>query len=130
MTLRVYLLAVSVVMAFATGGWIGHRLTAASYQADVIAEQQAHAAAVQAAAEQANRHAEELEKARAQREIVYRTITKEVDRIVDRPVYLNVCLDDDGLRVINEALTGTPAAAGEPDAAMPDADAAGRQDRR
>lgn len=127
---RIYATAAAVVLAFVAGGWIGHRVTAASYQADVIAEQQARAEAVQQAAEQANKHAEELEKARAQREIVYRTITKEVDRIVDRPVYRNVCLDDDGLRVINEALAGAPASAGEPDAAMPGADAAGRQDGR
>lgn len=131
---RPYLTLIAAAAAFAGGAWIGHGLTAASYQKDVIAEQIARieaikkaADAVQAAAVEANHHAQELEKARAQREIVYRTITKEVDKIVDRPVYRNVCLDDDGLRVINDALRGEAASdTGQPDAAVSEPDAAGR----
>lgn len=42
----------------------------------------------------------------AAREVQYATITKTVDRIVDRPVYRDVCLDADGLRNINAALAG------------------------
>jgi hypothetical protein len=132
--LRPYLMLIAAAAAFAAGVWIGHGMTAASYQKDVIAEQIARIAAikqaadaVQAAAVAANQHAEQLEKARAQREIVYRTITKQVDKIVDRPVYRNVCLDDDGLRVINDALRGEAASdTSQPDAAVPGADAAGR----
>ena len=41
-------------------------------------------------------------------EIRYRTktITKEVDKIVDRPVYKSVCLDADGLRLARMAIKG------------------------
>ena len=117
-------------LLFMSGLWTGWRLASASYQADIIKEQQAAAEAVAAAARQANAQAEELEKARADREIIYRTITKQVDRIVDRPVYRNDCIDDDGLQSINEAITGTPAAASKPDAAVPKADADGRKDGR
>ena len=41
-------------------------------------------------------------------EIRYRTktITKEVDKIVDRPIYSNVCLDTDGLRLARMAIKG------------------------
>lgn len=51
--------------------------------------------------------------------IVYRTITRSVDRLVERPVYRNVCLDDDGVREANAALAGTPATAAEPHDAVP-----------
>ena len=35
-----------------------------------------------------------------------RVITKEVEKIVERPVYLDRCWDDDGLRRANEAISG------------------------
>lgn len=54
----------------------------------------------------------ELEHARSKTEIKYRTITKEVEKLVDRPVYSNVCFDADGLRLANEALR--PTVTGEP----------------
>ena len=124
--IRLYATAAVAAGLFIAGGWIGHSVTAASYRADIIKEQQAAAEAVAAAAARANEQAEELEKARAQREIVYRTITRQVDKIVDRPVYRGDCLDDDGLRITNEAITGAPAAASQPAAAVPKANATGR----
>lgn len=33
-------------------------------------------------------------------------IRTEVERIIERPVYLNACIDDDGLRIINDAIKG------------------------
>ena len=36
--------------------------------------------------------------------IKYVQVVKEVEKIVDRPVYKNVCLDDDGLKAINEGM--------------------------
>lgn len=127
--IRIYAAAAAAIMLFAAGAWIGHTMTASSYEKDIIEAQIEKQAAVEAAAALANEQAEELEKARAQREIVYKTITKEVERVVNRPVYLNVCLDDDGLRLINDALAGPSTAPGQPDAAMPSADTLGRQDR-
>ena len=47
------------------------------------------------------------------------TITQEVERVIEKPVYRNVCLDDDGLRLITEALTDP----GQPAPAMPAASA-------
>ena len=117
-------------LLFMAGLWTGWRLASTSYQSDIIKQQQLVADQIEAAAKKSNVQAEELEKARADREIIYRTITKTVDRIVDRPVYRSDCIDDDGLRIANEALTGAPAAAGKPDAAVPKADTAGRQDGR
>lgn len=128
--IRIYAAIAAAVFLCASSAWVGHKVTAASYQADIIKEQQAAAEAIAAAARQANAQAEELEKARADREIIYRTITKQVDRIVDRPIYRTDCIDDDGLRSINEAITGAPASASKPDAAMPKIRTDGRKDRR
>jgi len=50
---------------------------------------------------------------------VYRDIVREVDKIIDRPVYTGVCLDDDGVSVVNRAFAGSPAAPAEPDPAVP-----------
>ena len=51
-----------------------------------------------------------------------RTIVKTVDRIVERPVYRNVCIEPDGVRLINDALR-PPTAAGQPDGPLPSTDA-------
>lgn len=45
--------------------------------------------------------AEGLEQDKAKIEIRYRTITKTVTEFIDRPVYRNVCLDQDGVDAIN-----------------------------
>lgn len=37
--------------------------------------------------------------------VQYITITKEVERIVEKPFYRDACLDDDGLRVLRSAIT-------------------------
>lgn len=58
----------------------------------------------------------EGEKAR----VIYRTITRKVDRIVDRPIYRNnLCLDDDGLRAARDALRGPSAPAAKLDRSLP-----------
>lgn len=51
--------------------------------------------------------------------VVYQTITETVDRIVERPVYLNVCIDADGLRSLNSAITGAIPSASKPAPAVP-----------
>ena len=45
--------------------------------------------------------AEGLEKDKREIEIRYRTITKTVTKFIDRPVYKNTCLDQDGIDAIN-----------------------------
>lgn len=60
--------------------------------------------------------------------VVYRTITKTVDKYIDRPVYRNVCLDADGLRDANAALTEPGSPASKPHDAVPEPDAVGRRD--
>jgi len=50
--------------------------------------------------------------------IKYRTIIQEVDRVVERPAYSQLCLDDDGLRLLRSAIrsTGDP---GQPESPVP-----------
>ena len=49
-----------------------------------------------------------VEKIRTVNEIRYRTVTVTLEKIVDRPVYLNQCIDDDGLRILNDQISGNP----------------------
>jgi hypothetical protein len=51
--------------------------------------------------------------------VVYQTITETVDRIVERPVYRNDCLDADGVRELNAAIAGSSATTGKPTPAVP-----------
>ena len=39
------------------------------------------------------------------------TITQEVERVVEKPVYFGQCLDDDGLRILGAAILGSANAA-------------------
>lgn len=45
---------------------------------------------------------------------VFKTITEEVERVVEKPVYRDVCLDADGLRVIQSAIDRANGTAGQP----------------
>ncbi len=66
-----------------------------------------------------------LEKGNADAKVVYRTITQTVDKYIDRPVYRNVCFDDDGLRDANSAILGKITTRDKPDLGMSKPDAAG-----
>lgn len=77
----------------------------------------AQAKADAAATAKYNAIAEELEYVKGQRITVQRTITRYRDKIIDRPVYRNACLDDDGRMLINAAIRG--ADPGKPAAAVP-----------
>jgi len=98
------------------GGWKvqGYRWAAADgARAEAQVEQDRMQRRV--ADESAARHAAELAAIAAQR----RTITREVERVVESPVYRNVCLDADGLRLVEAAATGRAADTGEPAPALP-----------
>jgi hypothetical protein len=65
----------------------------------------------------------ELETKKADADVVYKTITKTVNRVVLKPIYLHTCFDVDGVRAGNDALAGTAAAPGKPHASVPKAHA-------
>lgn len=63
------------------------------------------------------------EATRAQLDAEFKVITREVERVVERPVYRNVCLDADGLRILGRAIA-SPGDPGQPAPALPGSDAA------
>lgn len=99
----------------------GYDRGAASVQAQWDA---ANAKQRDAEAKQGNAASTQLEVTNAQAKVVYRTVTRTVDKIVDRPIYVRACFDDDGLRAVNAALRGALPTASEPDGAVPGPDAA------
>ena len=68
--------------------------------------------------ERAGRASAAFETKRAANEVRYRTVTVTLEKIVERPVYLNQCIDDDGLRVLNEQIARA-ADPGEPRLKLP-----------
>jgi hypothetical protein len=106
----VYIVAAGLIFASGVGvgvkwekGQQAVRDTQAREQADEVRRQQLRG--VDTAAE-----GHENDKAAIQ--TVFRTITKEVEHVVEKPVYRNVCIDPDGLRVANRAIAGAAAASG------------------
>jgi hypothetical protein len=102
------LAGVVVVLALFGGTYVKGRVDGLAICHDRIAMLQAEATA-RAVAEQdkAVEIATRLEDHRVRTEIKYRTITKTVEKLVERPVYRDVCFDDDGLHLVNTALTGS-----------------------
>lgn len=110
-----WLLAACLVAGFGAGWQVqAWRYTAA--QADQAAEQ---AQAVQQAASQADAAASGHEATKERIRVEFQTVYRDVERVVEKPVYRDVCLDDDGMRVLRAAIAGT--AASEPASAVPGA---------
>lgn len=59
--------------------------------------------AEEAAKDKAQKASEDYEQTKETERVKTETITHTVQKIVDRPIYINTCLDDDGVRLINEA---------------------------
>lgn len=53
-----------------------------------------------------NQVSADYEQVKSEQRIKVETVTREVQKIIDRPVYNNVCLDDDGLQQLNSLITG------------------------
>ena len=41
------------------------------------------------------------EKAKERERVEYKVVTETIERIVDRPIYTNICMDEDGVMAIN-----------------------------
>lgn len=79
--------------------------------------------AEQLAAEQRARQADAAsaghEKDRTQARVQFQTIYRDVDRVVEKPIYRNVCIDADGMRQLARAVGVAEPAASEPSRALP-----------
>lgn len=105
-------IALAVCLAFGAYQYIGHRAVEAYKDEQKIVQLEAD----KKQAEAYNLVAQELEELKNKRQENAKTITKYVEKIVDRPVYLNECIDDDGLHILNSAIKG--GSASEPNAAV------------
>ena len=96
----------SLIIALLVGAYlyVHHKGYSEAMQEVAIAQEKAD----KAQQEKYDKLAQELEDTKKKRQENVRTITKTVEKIIDRPVYSNVCLEPDGLHVINAAIKGEP----------------------
>ncbi|KKW75762.1 hypothetical protein AAV97_18430 [Acinetobacter sp. Ag2] len=52
-----------------------------------------------------NKVSADYEQLKSEQRIKVETVTREVQKIIERPVYNNVCIDDDGLRIISSLIS-------------------------
>jgi hypothetical protein len=109
--------ALLVIAASIFSGWTGHRITHDAWMTE-RAEMLAAEARERALAEQ--RYAKlsaDYEAGKARRNVVYRTVYRNADAWVAAHPDA-ACLDPGGLRILNEAIAGSPAGAGQLDGAL------------
>ena len=68
--------------------------------------EQKHLNALTEKQNQINQMSSDYEAAKSEQRVQVETVTREVQKIIDRPVYLNHCFDDDGVSAINSLITG------------------------
>ena len=100
---RLIAAGVALVLAFGTGWW----LRGLQVKAAMVKQTQAQAQADVRQAERTSTAVQQHAKVKTETEIRYVTVTREVEKLVERPVYLERCMDDDGLRVLNGQILGT-----------------------
>lgn len=52
-----------------------------------------------------NKVSADYEQLKSEQRVKVETVTREVQKIIERPIYSNVCIDDDGLHIINSLIT-------------------------
>lgn len=121
---RLWLVGLAVAGA-AAGAW-----TARGYLEDSrrLAELRQQRLEEHRARERIDAASTRYEAARAGLDAEQRSLEKEVIRVVEKPVYRDVCLDDDGLRVLTDSIEGRDP--GQPAAAVPAASAPGERQPR
>lgn len=90
-------------LAFGTGWW----LRGLQVKAATVDQTKAQAKADVQQAQRTSTAVQQHAKVKTETEIRYVTVTREVEKLVERPVYLERCMDDDGLRVLNGQILGT-----------------------
>ena len=94
---RLIAAGVALVLAFGAG-W---RLRGLQIKATTVDQIKAQAKADVRQAERTSEAVQAHAEAKVKTEIRYVTTVKEVEKLVERPVYLERCLDDDGLATLN-----------------------------
>ena len=52
-----------------------------------------------------NKVSADYEQLKSEQRVITETKIREVQKIIERPIYSNVCIDDDGLHIINSLIT-------------------------
>lgn len=128
MTLEAKLIAGAMAFAALLAGLLyfvheERQVGAMQCQASVVAAQAVERQKTLAESARNDDLAGQLAALQASRKVTHDTITKYVDRVVDRPVYRAACIDADGLRGINAALAGKADDLGVAASAVPAASA-------
>jgi small-conductance mechanosensitive channel len=77
----------------------------AKCQAKIQKIEQQHLKALAEKQNAINQVSADYEKAKSEQRVQVETVTREVQKIVDRPVYQQHCFDDDGVSAINSLIT-------------------------
>lgn len=99
-----YLIAGLAILAILSG--IAYKIRESGKDVIRLEWAEANRAQRDAEAKKAEKAATTLETGHAKARVVYRDITRTVDRYIERPVYRNECFDADGLNSANMALKG------------------------
>ena len=67
--------------------------------------EQKHLKALTEKQNQINQMSADYESTKSKQRVQVEAVTREVQKIIDRPVYLNHCFDDDGLQQLNSLIT-------------------------
>ncbi len=62
-------------------------------------------AAVKEQQDKLNQASADYETLKSERQVKTETVTREIQKIIERPIYSNICIDDDGLHKINSLIT-------------------------
>ena len=98
----------SCLVGSGIGSVVGWKWNASSWQAKEQKRITKDNELVEEKREVAQEASTKFEEKKVANEVQYRTVTVTLEKIIDRPVYLNQCLDDDGLRVLNDQISGNP----------------------
>lgn len=102
--------AIALAAGIALGGSGAWWLRGLQAKAATVDQTRAQAQVDVRQAERTSEVVQQHAQVKTETEIRYVTVTKEIEKLVDRPVYLQQCLDDDGLRVLNAQILGTDSA--------------------
>ena len=103
MKLKLAAIGAALVLAFGTGWWLRGLQVKAATVDQTKAQAQADVQQAQRTSTAVQHHAQ----TKTETEIRYVTTVKEVEKLVERPVYLERCMDDDGVRILNAQILGT-----------------------
>lgn len=102
------LAGVVVAGIIATGSFYeGHHIATQAEQAAMLKATQAAQAKYDAEVLAYNAVAQQLEVTKNEHAVLTKTITKSVNKYINRPIYKSECFDSDGLRDANRALSGS-----------------------